>query len=101
MMLPHRFHLPVFQPRGGYLQTAAPIKPNLNACALEIKPQTKWAMMEEEGGDLEEVGSETTMTMAMITAPPPMLMKLGRLAMMMVQMRSWLVPPSAMKTFRP
>ena len=58
-------------------------------------------MMEEEGGDLEEVGSETTMAMAMITTPPQMLMKLWRLAMMVVQMGSWLVPPSTMKTCRP
>ena len=75
-MLPHHFHLPVFQPRGGYLQTVAPMKPNLNAAALEMKLQTKWAMVKEDGGDLEEVGSGTTMTMTMITTPPPMLMKL-------------------------
>ena len=100
MMLPHRFHLPVFQPRGGYLQTVAPMKPNLNAAALETKLQTKWAMMEEGEGDLEEVGSETTMKMTMITTPPPMLMKLRRLTMMMMimQMGSWFVPPSTMKT---
>ena len=100
-MLPHHFHLPVFQPRGGYLQTVAPMKPNLNAAALEMKLQTKWAMMEEEDGDLEEVGSETTMTMTMtmITTPPPMQMKLRRLTMMMMmQMGSWFVPPSTMKT---
>ena len=74
------------------------MKPNLNAAALETKLQTKWAMMEEGDGDLEEVGSETTMTMTMITTPPPMLMKLRRLTMMMMQMGSWFVPPSTMKT---